>query len=140
MDRRPARLKRRSDFLRVAGAARKWVAPGLILQVRPHDRDRPTAAALPPLRVGFTVSRKVGGAVVRNRARRRLHAVVANVMPAHAAPGRDYVLIGRAGTIRRPFRDLTGDLETALKRLGSWRDGCNGTDRDGSSGERRSER
>jgi ribonuclease P protein component len=139
MDRRPARLKRRSDFLRVAGAARKWVAPGLILQVRPHDGDRP-ATALPPVRVGFTVSRKVGGAVVRNRARRRLHAVVANVMPDHAAPGRDYVLIGRAGTVRRPFRDLTADLETALRRLGSWRDGCSGADRDRSSGERRSER
>lgn len=139
MGRGPARLKRRSDFLRVAGAARKWVAPGLILQVRPHDGETPTPA-LPSIRVGFTVSRKVGGAVVRNRARRRLHAVVAAIMPDHAAAGRDYVLIGRAGTVRRPFAALTGDLETALKRLGAWRNGEEQAERTQTSGERRSER
>lgn len=138
MDRRPARLKRRSDFLRVAGAARKWVAPGLILQVRPRDDASPTA--LPPIRVGFTVSRKVGGAVVRNRARRRLHAAVAAVMPEHAAPGRDYVLIGRAATVRRPFSALTEDLETALRRLGAWRNGGSAAQQDDTRSERRSER
>lgn len=138
MDRRPARLKRRSDFLRVAGAARKWVAPGLILQVRRHE-DAP-ATALPPIRVGFTVSRKVGGAVVRNRARRRLHAAVAVVMPGHAAHGRDYVLIGRAATVRRPFAALTDDLETALKRLGAWRNDERAAEQTRARSERRSER
>ena len=121
MSRASARLKRRSDFLRVAGNGRKWVAPGLILQVRPHDGGDANRIQ-EPLRVGFTVSRRVGGAVVRNRARRRLRAVAADVMPSHAAPGRDYVLIGRAGTVRRPFAALTGDLEAALKRLGAWCD------------------
>jgi ribonuclease P protein component len=127
----PARLKRRRDFLRVAGTRRKWVAPGLILQLRPHDApagaaDRAAERIREPIRVGFTVSRKVGGAVVRNRARRRLLAVVETVMPEHAARGNDYVVIGRAATVRRPFQALTGDLETALKRLGAWRDGAGG--------------
>jgi len=77
----------------------------------------------PQARVGFTASRKVGTAVARNRARRRLRAAVARVMPAHAAPGHDYVLIARAGTLSRPFRDLVGDLETALRRLDAYCDG-----------------
>src|SRR5689334_8684020 len=104
------RLKRRAEFLRVAGAGRKSVTPGLILQVAPQ----PDTAASPEgvaLRVGFTASRKVGIAVERNRARRRLRAAVQQVMPLHAVPGRDYVLIARAGTAARPFAALLGDLK-----------------------------
>ena len=115
------RLKRRPEFLRVAGAKRKWVAPGLILQARRHgsgDRRRggiheETAS----IRVGFTVSRKVGNAVERNRVRRRLRAAVGKVMPVHAKEGHDFVIIGRNATLRRPFAVLMKDLETALKRL-----------------------
>jgi ribonuclease P protein component len=109
------RLQRRADFLRVAAARRKWVTPGLILQAAAA-----AAEAGPGVRVGFTVSKKVGGAVVRNRARRRLRAAAAQVM-AGAAPGQDYVLIGRAATPRRDFALLLGDLETALRRLSLWR-------------------
>lgn len=72
-------------------------------------------------RVGFTASRRVGIAVARNRARRRLRAAADRLLPAHAAPGRDYVMIARSGTLTRPFALLLGDLETALKRLGAWR-------------------
>jgi ribonuclease P protein component len=111
------RLTRRAEFLRVAGAKRKWVAPGLILQAAPGAAE--TAIS----RVGFTASRKVGGAVTRNRARRRLRAAVATLMPLHAASGHDYVLIARAETARRRYADLVGDLETGLRRLGLWRDG-----------------
>jgi ribonuclease P protein component len=111
------RLKRRAEFLRVAGSKRKWVAPGLILQAAPGVPPAPSA------RVGFTASRKVGGAVTRNRARRRLKAAVAALMPLHAAPGHDYVLIARAATARRPYADLIDDLETGLRRLGLWRAG-----------------
>lgn len=110
-----ARLTRRAEFLKVAGTGRKWVTPGLILQALPDG-----AAA--PLRVGFTASRKVGIAVARNRARRRLRAACARVLPLHAAPGHDYVLIARTTTLTRPFAALVGDLEAALRRLGAWRE------------------
>ncbi len=111
------RLKTRRQFLHVAGAGRKWVAPGLILQVCPHEEGE-----VADVRVGFTVSRKVGGAVVRNRARRRLRQAAERVMPEQAAGARDYVLIGRrTTTIGRPFEELIVDLETALARLGARR-------------------
>lgn len=93
------------------------MAPGLVLQ---SCRQRDATA---PLRVGFTASRRVGGAVERNRARRRLRAAVRAVMPLHAEPGHDYVLIARKGTLHRDFAALTGDLEKALKRLDLWRSG-----------------
>ncbi len=111
-----ARLTRRAEFLRVADSRRKSVTPGLILQAAACLRADTTEA-----RVGFTASRKVGMAVQRNRARRRLRAAVAATMPLHAAAGHDYVLIARAETVRRPYAELVGDLETGLKRLGLWR-------------------
>jgi len=119
------RLKRRPEFLRVAATRRKWVAPGLILQARRQDRSEGADAAPPrPPRIGFTVSRKVGNAVARNRARRRLRAAAETVMSRHAAAGEDYVLIGRVGTLTRPFAALLRDLEDGLKRLGAYRDGA----------------
>lgn len=98
------------------------MAPGLILQVRrrgPQEAD-PTGEL--PLRVGFTCSRKVGNAVARNRAKRRLRALAEDLLPRHAAPGHDYVLIGRQTTVTRPFDELRQDLVTALKRMKVWRD------------------
>jgi ribonuclease P protein component len=119
-----ARLKRRAEFLRVAGGRRKAVTPGLVLQAL--ERPREHAAMLngdtnDAPRVGFTASRKVGIAVARNRARRRLKAAAAEVMARHAAPGHDYVVIARLETLKRPFPALIGDVEAALKRLGAWR-------------------
>jgi ribonuclease P protein component len=123
------RLKRRAEFLQVAAANRKWVAPGLILQVRrqPEPHASPTEAAAPAataeaIRVGFTASRKVGNAVKRNRARRRLRAVAEQVLP-HAAPGNDFVLIARAATIDRDFDALRNDLVAGLKRLKLYQQG-----------------
>ena len=125
------RLKRRSEFLRVAATRRKWAAPGLILQAAPaaavpspvHSLANPVAApgSEPGLRVGFTCSKKVGNAVARNRARRRLREAAAQILPGEAATGYDYVLIGRQETLRRPFALLVQDLQTALKRLGALR-------------------
>ncbi len=132
------RLKRRAEFLQVAAANRKWVAPGLILQVRrqPEPHASPTEAAAAPaaaeaigadtIRVGFTASRKVGNAVKRNRARRRLRAVAEQVLPAHAEPGHDFVLIARAATVDRAFASLIGDLVAGLKRLKLYHAGAAG--------------
>ena len=109
------RLKRRSDFLRTAAARKKAALPGLVLQVA-HQAE----AAAP--RIGFTASRKVGNSVMRNRARRRLREAAASLMPLHAKPGRDYVLIARMETAARPWTLLLGDLEAALRRVQAWRE------------------
>ncbi len=109
-----ARLKRRPEFLAVAASRRRWVAPGLILQAA----RRPEGSSLPPApRIGFTASRKVGIAVARNRARRRLKAAVEAVLPRAGQPGFDYVVVARTETLIRPFADLIADLETALARV-----------------------
>ncbi|CAA7611421.1 Ribonuclease P protein component [Candidatus Terasakiella magnetica] len=112
------RLKKRADFLRVAGLRRKWAAPGLILQTAPSTDTEMQADSL---RVGFTVSKKVGNSVCRNRARRRLKAAVGEIFPADATPGLDYVVIGRRDTLDRPYSLLLQDLRTALKRVGALR-------------------
>jgi ribonuclease P protein component len=112
------RLTRRAEFLKVAEGRRKFVAPGLILQAA----AQPAGAALRVgVRVGFTASRKVGNAVARNRARRRLRAASAALLPDHAAPGHDYVLIARGGTLTRGYPALLDDLADGLKRLGLYR-------------------
>jgi ribonuclease P protein component len=104
--------------VRVARSGRSWASGGLVLQVwRRDDRDGMHESNT-GIRVGITASRKVGNAVVRNRVRRRLREAARFVLPAFAAPGRDYVLIGRASTLHRPFAALIDDLKAALRRLG----------------------
>ena len=131
------RLKTRPEFLKVAAEGAKWVTPGLILQARRRPPlavastgvrgtgagGTGKAAARKPLeedevRVGFTVSRKVGNATKRNRARRRLRAAATEVLPELGRPGCDYVLIGRARTLDRPYVELVEDLRQALGRVG----------------------
>ena len=111
------RLKRRADFLRVAAARRKWAAPGLILQAAPQPEST-EEASVPKgsIRVGFTASRKVGNAVKRNRARRRLKALAAEMLASGVNPGLDLVLIARPATVDRPFDELRRDLQQSLQR------------------------
>lgn len=108
------RLPKRSDFLRIAGLKRRWAAPGLVLQVAPRPPD--THVEPGDIRVGFTATRKVGSAVTRNRARRRLRAAVKQVMTGAARDDCDYVVIVRAATATRPYDKLVSDLEVALKK------------------------
>jgi ribonuclease P protein component len=109
-----ARLKQRADFLRVAATRRRAVLPGLVLQAAPRPER---SAAAPALGVGFTASRKVGNAVTRNRAKRRLRAAAAAILPERGRPGTDYVLIARASTADRPYALLLADLAAALQRV-----------------------
>ena len=106
-------LKNRSDFL-LAARARRQGTKAMMVQ----GRDRRDGD--PAIRVGFTCSKKVGNAVARNRAKRRLREVARMVLPGKGKPGWDYVLIGRKdATAERAFEDLKGDLRFALKRLHS---------------------
>ncbi len=103
-------LKKRADFLRAA-RARRFVTPAFILQARERGDDA-------PLRVGFTCSKKVGNAVMRNRAKRRLREIARLTLPAHGCPGWDYVLIGRHGaTVSQSFESMARDLEKALAKV-----------------------
>lgn len=104
------RLKTRPDFLRAARGIRR-VVPSVTLELCPT----PDALAKPAtLRVGFTASRKIGGAVARNRAKRRLRAAAAAVLPLYGRGGNDYVLVARQDTLTRPFPGLLEDLTSAL--------------------------
>jgi ribonuclease P protein component len=109
-----SRLKTRADFLRLA-RGRKWAAPGLVLQMAPSPDISPALTA--QARAGFTVTKKIDNAVVRNRAKRRLREVARAVLPLYASPGCDYVLIAREGTPERPFASLIEDLKQALRKV-----------------------
>ncbi|MBT3557399.1 MAG: ribonuclease P protein component [Rhodospirillales bacterium] len=119
------RLQRRPQFLKVAGTRQKWVAPGLILQIRRRPQDEQNETEAVPegvIRLGFTVSKKVGNAVQRNRARRRLRAAAGEVFAQHAALGCDFVVIGRAATLKRSYDSLIKDMQASLKGLKAWRE------------------
>ena len=87
--------------------------PGFVLQAAPVPSDHPSSG----VRVGFTVSKKVGNAVVRNRVRRRLREIARMIIPEQARPDLDYVLVGRQGALVRDFAVLRQELVEALGRL-----------------------
>ena len=107
------RLTRRPEFLRVARGRRTAVAPGLVLQAAPT----PPETQGPAPRIGFTASKKVGNAVARNRARRRLRAAVNDVIGVRGGEAMDYVVIARAATLERGYTDLLDDLRSTLSKV-----------------------
>jgi ribonuclease P protein component len=107
----PARLRRRPEFLRVAAKGRKAATHGLVLQAL-HREDQGTA------RIGFTVTKKIGNAVVRNRTRRRLKEAARLELALHHITGVDLVLIGRESTRKRDFPELRDDFRRALRKAG----------------------
>jgi len=109
---RLVKLTRRADFL-AANRGRRAPMPGFVLLVRPRADDDPT------IRVGFTVTKKIGNAVVRNRMKRRLRALVRETFPDHALPGADHVLIGRSGGVERDYASLAAELKRALAKVAS---------------------
>lgn len=110
-------LRQRADYLRAASALRQ-AAPGFLLQARERRAEEPV---LPDtIRVGFTCSKKIGNAVTRNRAKRRLRALARLGFAGLARPGWDYVLVGRPGaTVSRDFAALQADLIRALTDIHS---------------------
>ncbi len=107
-------LKQRADFLRAA-RARRQPMPGFLLQSRMRGDDEQAAS---PIRIGYTCSKKVGNAVARNRAKRRLREIARAILPVDGRAGWDYVLVGRAeATADLPFDQLKTDLAKALRML-----------------------
>ncbi len=109
------RLKQRADFLAAAKGSRVSVS-AFVLQTRKRTDDG-------PIRFGFTVSRKVGNAVERNRVRRRLREIVRLSDAKRMERGHDYVLIGRRAALNLPFTRMAQDFEGALRRLFAGRGG-----------------
>lgn len=105
-----ATLKQRPDFLRVRAGAR-WTTAAFVLEAKRRSGQAGQA------RFGFTVSRKVGGAVERNRIRRRLKAAVRDVLYDHARLDFDYVLVARRPALDAVFASLVSDLINALERV-----------------------
>lgn len=119
-------LKDRRDFIRLK-SGRRWVTPAFVLQAAPQPEHVPEGAGP---RFGFTVSRhavaqegpqgrKRGGAVRRNRARRRLKEAVRRVAPLAARRNFDYVVIGRAAALEREFSSILSDMQTAFAKVNS---------------------
>ena len=103
-------ISKRADFL-AANGGKRASTPGFVLLVRERkDAD-------PAMRVGFTVTKKIGGAVVRNRMKRRFRALAREIVPTDGVAGADHVMIGRARGVERDFALLKAELQGALQKL-----------------------
>lgn len=106
-------LKKRPEFLAVRGGARASV-PSFLMEARP--RCIPADISQPP-RFGFTVTKKLGGAVTRNRIRRRLKSAVSQMIGDGAIAGFDYVVVARPAALKRPYVDLLEDVSRAFSLI-----------------------
>ncbi len=104
------RLTKRSEFLFVRQGRYKAIG-GVVIQMRPNH------SIGQEIRVGFTATKKIGGAVIRNTAKRRLREIARHLLPSLGKAGHDYVFIARDSTVARPFEKLTKDVEKALSSL-----------------------
>jgi ribonuclease P protein component len=103
-------ISKRADFLS-ANRGKRFATPGFVLLVHPrHDGD-------PAIRLGITITKKVGNAVVRNRMRRRFRALMREMLDQNGRPGADHILIGRGSGIEMDFGQLRADLQRALSRI-----------------------
>lgn len=105
------RLTKRSEFLAVSKTGEKWVTPAFIIQVYHRALEGPS-------RYGITASRKVGGAVERNRAKRRLRSLIRGILPLLECSGTDYVFIARQEVLKRNFALMGQELNQAIIKLG----------------------
>ncbi|MDN4633320.1 ribonuclease P protein component [Sphingomonas sp. PvP056] len=103
-------MARRADFL-AANAGKRAPMPGFVLLMRRRDDGSPA------MRVGFTVTKKVGNSVIRNRLKRRLRALARDLLPEAGVPGADHVLIGRSGGIERDYAAMRNELTKALAKV-----------------------
>lgn len=108
-----ARIKKRPEYLAVSNTHRRWVTPSFILQAKPPADTEDTN----PPRAGFTASKKVGNAIRRSRAKRRIREAARQIVPAHGQNGWDYVFICRECMTDYPFEKLCSDIKWALAKL-----------------------
>ena len=120
------RLKQRAEFLACARAPSIARGSVVVQALARHDGDR-------TIRVGFTATKRIGGAVVRNRAKRRLREAVRRILPQVGQAGTDYVIIARGGAPTRPWERLLDDVKSALIRLAADRAAANSDPRHASS-------
>ena len=106
-------VKKRSDFLHVTRNGCKAVRSGFVLQAALSKRHFPE----PVYRIGYTASKKIGNAVCRNRAKRRLRAVCQDILPLKAIPGYDYIIIARHAVLDIPYKKLYKELQFALVEI-----------------------
>lgn len=113
---RVVRLKRRPEFLAVAATGQRWVAPAFVLQTGPRPAGS-TIGHPNEIGLGFTATRRLGNAVARNRAKRRLREATRLLLPGPAIPRHDYVLVAREAVLTCPFATLLDDLAKAFSRV-----------------------
>ena len=105
-------IKKRPDFL-AANRGKRYATPGFVLLVRDRQDDSPA------IRLGITITKKVGNAVIRNRMRRRFRALAQEMLADKGKAGADHILIGRDSGIERDFDALRADMVKALGKIGA---------------------